>query len=267
MLQNFTYNSAKIYYSDIGDGSTILFIHGFGEDITVWNEQVNFLKNNYRVITLNLPGTNNSELLIKLNVKIEDYAECVYSLLQFLNLANANSVAIFGHSMGGYIALEFAKKYQHCVSKLGLINSTAFADTEEKKQIRQRGIETIETYGAYEFLKTTIPNLFADNFKQTNKNVVENLIEKSRLFSKQALQQYYYAMMQRSDNTQVLVNIIAPVLFIIGTQDKAVLLTDALQQTHLPKIAQVKILDNVAHMSMIEQSEIVNTQIESFMTL
>ena len=48
---------------------------------------------------------------------------------------------MLGHSMGGYITLAFAEKYPEKLKAFGFVQSTAFADSEEKKQTRLRGIQ------------------------------------------------------------------------------------------------------------------------------
>ena len=72
---------------------------------------------------------------------------------------------IIGHSMGGYITLAFAEKYPEYLNSFGLFHSTAYADTIEKKNTRMKGIEFINRHGAFEFLKTVVPNLFLRNQK------------------------------------------------------------------------------------------------------
>ena len=60
---------------------------------------------------------------------------------------------MFGHSMGGYITLAFAEKYSELLKGFGLINSTAFADSDERKQRREKSIETIQQNGSYAVFK------------------------------------------------------------------------------------------------------------------
>src|ERR1041384_7943248 len=74
---------------------------------------------------------------------------------------SASGAVLIGHSMGGYITLAFVEKYSNYLSAFGLFHSTAFPDTEEKKITRSKGIEFIKEHGAFEFLKTSTPNLFS----------------------------------------------------------------------------------------------------------
>lgn len=267
MKKNFSYFNTNISYSDSGEGCVVMLIHGFGEDGSVWKFQKEFLYKNYRVIIPDLPGSGESETLLGQNVSIDDYAICINNLIEHLGLGTTTKIIMLGHSMGGYITLSFAKLFPQKLNAFGLIHSTAFADTEEKMTIRKRAIETIEDYGSYTFLKNTIPNLFANQFKQNHFSVVEKLINNSKSFTNTTLQQYYLAMMNRKDTTSVLKNAAVPVLFIMGTEDIAAPLNDVLQQCHLPQQSHICILENVGHMGMLETPNKVNNVLEKILQL
>jgi pimeloyl-ACP methyl ester carboxylesterase len=264
MQQKFIYHNKKITYTDTGVGEIVLLLHGFGEDNTIWNYQTNFLQNKCRLIIPNLPGSYNSDLLPIENISIDDYAIAIHYLIEQILENEEQKFTLLGHSMGGYITLAFAKLFPQRLNGFGLIHSTAFADSSDKKKVRLRGIETLLQYGSYAFLKNTIPNLFSTNFKLNQWQEVEKIIGQGNKFSVTALQQYYTAMMNRDDATIVLINCAVPVLFIIGTEDIAAPLNDMLQQCHLPNQSHILILENVGHMGMLEATEKVNEAIEMF---
>jgi pimeloyl-ACP methyl ester carboxylesterase len=271
MEKKFQYLSSNISYSVEGVGKPVVLIHGFGEDSTIFNSQIDFLKDYCLLIVPDLPGTGKSELFksnnqhptysIQYPASITDYANCIYALLQQENIKNCTMI---GHSMGGYISLAFAKQFPQLLNGFGLLHSTAFADNEEKKQNRLRGIQLIADYGGYSFLKNTIPNLFSSNFKEQFPDKVEAVIEASKQFSNEALQQYSFAMMNRPDSTDVLQGSKVPVLFILGTEDVAAPLNDVLQQTHLPNCSYIYVLSNVGHMGMWEATDKVNSYLLQF---
>jgi pimeloyl-ACP methyl ester carboxylesterase len=180
---------------------------------------------------------------------------------------NIQSCTMLGHSMGGYITLAFAEKYTTTLNGLGLIHSSAYADSAEKKQVREKGIAFIEEKGSYFFLKTLIPQLFAPSFQQTEKEKITLLIEKSAQFDKAVLQQFYRAMINRPDRTALLKGNPLPVLFVMGDKDTAVPLSDVLEQVVLPKHPTVHELIGVGHMSMWEAPDLLNTIIKDFIKL
>jgi pimeloyl-ACP methyl ester carboxylesterase len=263
MIKHFNYNNANIAYRTEGEGKVVVLLHGFGEDGTIFNEQINFLKNYCRLIVPDLPGSGQSAMLEDTTneISIEDYARCIYALLQHEEIV---SYIMLGHSMGGYITLSFAKLFPQQLTGFGLIHSTAFADSDEKKQTRLRGIELMENYGGYSFLKNIIPNLFAQSFKEKHPEKVDAFIEQGKYFTTQALQQYYRAMMNRADTTFVLKNNPLPVLFITGSEDIAAPLKDVLQQKHLPLCSSIYILNPTGPIGLWEAADDVNQYLLNF---
>lgn len=264
-MKNFQYFSTNISYRIEGEGAPVLLIHGFGEDSTIWNNQVEYLKQKYLVIVPDLPGSGKSSMLEGLSqaVTLGDYAVCLQHMLLHEKITEC---FVFGHSMGGYIALAFVELYPNLVKGFGLIHSTAYADSEEKKQQRQKGIEMMEEYGAGAFLKTTTPNLFGAAFKQQHPEKVQELVDAGQHFSTKACQQYYTAMMNRPDRHLVLKNSKVPVLLVAGTEDVAAPLNDVLEQGKLPPVSYIHVLDGVGHMGMIEAPQKINQYIDSFVS-
>jgi pimeloyl-ACP methyl ester carboxylesterase len=272
VITTFEYNGSQIIYRTVGVGKPVIFLHGFGEDGSIFNYQIDFLKEHCLLIIPDLPGSGKSEIL-QSNIhhpvsniqfpeaSITDYAKCIHALLQKENIEVCTMI---GHSMGGYITLTFAELYPEMLNGFGFIHSTAFADSEEKKQNRLRGIQLIAEYGGYSFLKNTIPNLFGAAFKEQFPEKVEALIEAGKQFSNEALQQYYFAMMNRTDTTAVIKGSKVPVLFILGTEDVAAPLNDVLQQAHLANCSYIHILNNVGHMGMWEATDKVNNHFFNF---
>jgi pimeloyl-ACP methyl ester carboxylesterase len=260
MEKYFQYGNTAIHYIVEGQGKHVVLLHGFAEDAHIWDSQIDFLKDHCHIIAIDLPGSGKSEMLQKEDTTIEDYADCIYALLQQEKIDNC---ILLGHSLGGYITLAFAEKYPS-LAGFGLVHSTAFADSEEKKGVRRKGIEMLGQYGSYPFVKNTTPNLFSARYKLHHAERVKTLSESGNNFSQQALQQYYAAMMNRPDRTHVLSGSKVPVLFILGREDVAAPLNDLLQQVHLPQISYIHILENTGHMGMWEATELVNSYLLEF---
>jgi len=173
---------------------------------------------------------------------------------------------LIGHSMGGYISLAFAEKYPQLLLSFGLVHSSAFADSEEKKAMRLKAIEFIKKNGAYEFLKTAIPALFTESWANDHRQEINDLVEKSKDFSDAAIIQYYRSMISRPDRTAILKSFSGPVLLIIGEHDNAVPFTQSMQQSYLPDNPYIHILRRSAHMGMWEETAKVNTALSGFLS-
>lgn len=248
----------------------MVLLHGFGEDSRIWDKQVAFLQDHCQLIVPDIPGSGNSALLQlaklpssaqRAYVSIDDYADTVYAILEAENI---DRCLMLGHSMGGYITLAFAERYPERLAGFGLVHSTAFADSEEKKQMRAKAIETIGRYGAEPFLKNTIPNLFGRSFKEKHPERINQLIHAAGGFTTEALQQYYQAMIQRPDRCQVLKSNRLPVLFVMGTEDMAAPMDDVLKQVSLPGISYIHVLPGCGHMGMWEAPDTLNQLLRAF---
>ena len=263
------YQNKNIFYRITGEGKTVVFIHGFGEDGEIWNNQVNFLKEHFKLIIPDIPGSGKSELVP--NATIETYAEIIKIILDTEAQDASSEVGalstLIGHSMGGYITLAFAEKYPQYLDSFGLFHSTAFADSEEKKQVRAKAIDFINEKGVDLFLKTSTPGLFTPAFADAHPEKIAGLIEDGKSFTAAALVQYYQAMIARPDRTFVFNNFTKPVLYIIGEHDNAIPLQSSLQQCYMPAQSHVYILEKSAHMGMWEETEKANQILLDFLSI
>jgi len=258
--KNISYQNTNIHYSIYGSGKPVMLLHGFAEDSSIFDAQVNYLKEKYLVIVPDLPGIGKSEMLKKENVQLIDYAAILKAIIDEEKI---NSFTLIGHSMGGYITLAYADKYAETLNGFGLFHSSAYADDEAKIATRKKAISFIEQNGTAPFLKTTIPNLFYNPEKSIND--IKTLIEKGNSFPPEVLIQQYKAMIARPDTTLIIKTFKPTILFIIGEHDKAIPFQPSLQQSHLPQMAYVHILRNTGHMGMKEEPDLVDNFMEEFL--
>lgn len=261
------YQQSSIFYRSVGKGKKVMLLHGFAEDGRIWDNQIDFLKNDFRLLIPDIPGSGQSEFIQNGDIAI--YAEVIRAILaDDFEKEKDNEpevVTLIGHSMGGYIALAFAEKYPQLLASFGLFHSTAFADNEDKKLARTKAIQFIKEHGSFPFLQTSIPGLFTETFTAEHSIVVNELINQSKGFNPLSLIQYYEAMIQRPDRTEILKEFKNPILFIIGEKDAIIPLQSSLQQCYLPAQADVHVLKNSAHMGMLEETEKSNKIIFNFL--
>lgn len=230
----------------------LVLLHGFAEDNTVWDRQKEYLKDQHQLIIPDLPGSDSIESLahaVRSTLDARDIRQCI----------------MIGHSMGGYVTLAFAELFPDRLKAIGLFHSTSYADTDEKRATRRKGIEFIKKNGAAAFIKQSTPNLFSGISKQQHPEWITDLTERSAGFSPDTLISYYEAMISRPDRSHVLQQFPGPVLFIMGAQDSAVPLAHSLQQSHLPAVSYIHILNNAAHMGMMEEATRANHLLEEFL--
>lgn len=238
-------------YNDTGKGFPLILLHGFCEDRTVWKYVEKELALQYRVISPDLPGFGESRL-DQPELSIEFFAEKIKALLDSLKIKKC---VLVGHSLGGYVALAFAEKYESYLMGIGLFHSTAFADTEDKKENRLKTIEFIQKHGVKLFAESFVPALFSLRNKDRLKSEIEELVLVASNSSEIGVIETTRAMRNRKERIDVLKNISVPVLFVVGKLDGAVPLEKSLEQCYLPKHSLVHFLEGVGHMGMIENKK------------
>lgn len=254
-------DQAIIHYAVTGNGKPVVLLHGFGENSDVWKNQVDYLKDSYQLIIPELPGSGQSALTS--DMSIEGMAGVIK---QILDKEKIEKCTLVGHSMGGYITLAFAEQYPERLIGFGLFHSTAYADSEEKKATRKKGIAFIEEHDAFEFLKTATPNLFSARTKEERPEIIDQQIAGLRNFLPSSLVSYYQAMMQRPDRTHVLKTRAVPVLFIMGEDDNAIPIKDVLEQCHLPGKSYIHVFNYSGHMGMLEEADKTNRALAQFLS-
>lgn len=250
----------ETYYTKAGVGFPIILLHGFAENHTIWKNQIEYLSKNFTVIAIDIPGSGMSSLPTE-TMSMELIADVVYEIILKEKI---DKTILFGHSMGGYATLSFAKKYSEKLLGFGLIHSTSFADNEEKILNRKKSIQLIENNGKDVFLNAMIPNLYSDISKEEIKEEIRFHLTIAKDISSRSLVAYYKAMIDRNDTRAVLQNNLLPILFIAGKEDTAVMYKDILAQAIMPQKCMVELLENVGHTSMLENSKKVNSILNNY---
>lgn len=245
-----------LHYREQGNGPTVILIHGFPMNMQVWDDFAEKLSESFHVVTFDLPGFGKSPGL-EPDFSIEDVARTVHDWIR--DKAYARPV-IVGHSLGGYVTLALAEQDKELMSGMCLFHSTALADSEEKKQSRDKVLEFIEKHGVHAFTSNFISQLYADP-QHSSIVKVKSLAVQS---SKEAVTGYTRAMRNRRDRTHVLEAFPGPVLFLAGEKDQGIPADTVLQQASLSKHAEALILPEVAHMGMFESEGPCLKKIKTF---
>lgn len=269
MLHYYDYAEGQLSYFDeckneLNKGeTTVLLIHGFGEDHCIWKNQIEFLSKYYRVIAPNLPGVHCKTLTIHHShaPNLHNYVEVLHELMHSLAI---DKYYVLGHSMGGYIGLAFADYYVNHVIGLGLIHSTTFEDSYAKKESRLKIAAFLLEHGTLQFLETSTQNLFGSAFKQNHPDKIQDVIDSVSDISPEAMVQFVMAMRNRKAHTHLLTQKRIPIWMVVGEEDIAVPFEDSLQQTRLLPANNVILLKKVGHMGMLEATEQVNNALLRF---
>ncbi|RBW59344.1 alpha/beta hydrolase [Tenacibaculum sp. E3R01] len=249
------YKGVNIFYTEKGIGSAVVLLHGFLENSTMWNGLVEEISKRNRVIAIDLLGHGKSDCLGYVHT-MEDMAEAVKQVLTHLRIRKAIFV---GHSMGGYVSLVFANKYLKNVKGICLMNSTAQADDDERKEIREKANKIVRK-NFNMMVKMAINNLFASTSKELFSNEIEKVLNEALKTPVRGYMASNEGMRLRKNSEEVLEQIQKRI--IIAGKEDPVLNYESIKREAIRTNTDLKVLAN-GHMSHIEnKKELLETLLE-----
>ena len=251
----------EVHYRDEGreHQETLVLLHGFLQNLDVWTPYTLHFMRYLRVITIDLPGHGYTQCFSDVH-SMDFMAKVVKTVLQE---AGVLKCVMVGHSMGGYVALAFADLFPFSLCGLGLLHSHALADIESKKQERLRVCEEVQI-NRPSYIFRFIPSLFDDSRQMDLAQDIKDLKEQCLETSTQSICAAQKGMMMRPSRLDLLSRLDIPVLSVFGKNDPRLPVELAVSQAMEPKRSEILLLDKVAHMSFIEESEFVRQRILNF---
>lgn len=194
------YKGININFTAEGSGKTILLLHGFLENLSMWGAVKQHFIPNHKVVCIDLLGHGQTGCLGYVHT-MEVMAEAVYAVFTHLKIQKAVMV---GHSMGGYVALAFAEAYPKMLNGLVLMNTTAFPDSEEKKINRDRAIAAVkENYKT--FVRLSVKNLFRPKNRKIFASEVKKVTHEALKTPAQGIVAALEGMKMRHDRSMVFI--------------------------------------------------------------
>ena len=159
----FETNDGKMNYEVIGKGKTIIFLHGWGQNLNTFNRIATPLKDEYRIILVDFLGFGLSDEPEHV-IGVDNYVNHLRSLIEYLDI---KSPILIAHSFGGRVAIKYAAKY--FVDKLVLVDSAGIKVKSFKKCYKIMKYKLIKKFYYY-FFKTKYEKLIATSGSVDYKN-------------------------------------------------------------------------------------------------
>jgi len=224
-------NETDINYIEYGSGKdTLVFLHGWGQNIEMMEPIATKFKKTNRVIIIDLPGFGESSEPNKIWT-MYDYADTIYELLTKLKVTNP---ILVGHSFGGKISLIYASKYK--VNKLILFGSPF------KKEIKKLSMKT----KILKFLKTVPVINKLEGFAK--KHIGSRDYKAASDFMRKILVEHV-----NLDITEEVKNIKCPTILVWGTMDQEVPIERAYELEELISDAAVIPYEGCSHYAYLER--------------
>ena len=222
----------------------MVLIHGFCETHEIWNRFADNLSDTFRMLLPDLPGFGRSPLPRR-SFTIQDIG---MSMLGWLDELHLDRPVIIGHSLGGYVTMAMVDRQPDRFPGFGLFHSTAYDDSEEKKENRNKVIAFVKRNGVQPFIDSFVPGLF---YQKGNPHEMEIHQIASRTPA-ETLIAYSAAMRDRPTQLALLESFPKPILMIAGEHDASIPYDQSSAQSSLMRFPLFFGLKDAGHMGMFE---------------
>ena len=252
----------QMQVEDQGHGAPLLLIHGFPLDHTMWQAQIERFSTSHRVIAVDLPGMGESSLPHR-EMTIKQYADELAAILEALEVHEP--VTVCGLSMGGYIAWQFGKHHADRVRAFVLCDTKAAHDSEDIAMTRIEMAEAVKQHGAEVIVDHLLIKLFAESTFDEAPQIIEATRDVILRTQSEGIVAALHAMAARSNATYLLSGINVPCLLVCGEQDTITPVGEMRQIAAALADSELIVIPEAGHMAPLENPEVVNDAIASFL--
>lgn len=246
-------------YSDSGSGAPLVLLHAFPLDRGMWEPQ-RPLSETFRVISVDLPGFGSSA--VDPGFTIDSAADRVADLIDSLKLG---TVAIGGLSMGGYVAMAFARRHPGKLAKLILADTRSEPDDAAGRDNRDRLIKLTQEFGPSKVYEVMLPKVMSDETQKNRPDTVAFVRSIAARQSSAGVIGGLAALRDRPDATPGLERIAVPTLIVVGESDA--ITPPPLSEAMLNRIpgATLVRIPNAGHLANVENPDAFNRTLADFL--
>jgi pimeloyl-ACP methyl ester carboxylesterase len=252
----------EMAYDAVGAGPPVLLLHGFPFNRSMWREQVEALRASHRVITPDLRG--HGETSVTDVATMDEMARDVAALMDELKIERA---VVGGLSMGGYATLAFHHRFPERVRALILADTRPQADTDEARQNRFQQANKVLKEGMSAIADAMLPKVLATGTIQGRPEIAARvrgmMLEMKPAGTAAALR----GMAARKDQAEMLPQISAPTLIIVGAEDAITPLEVSEAMQREIRGSRLEIIEGAGHVSNIERPAEFNRALKEFLDL
>ncbi|MBI1344939.1 alpha/beta fold hydrolase [bacterium] len=252
----------RLHVIDEGDHDPLVFLHGFPLSHEMWDAQRREFRNTHRVIIPDLRGFGRSTSQDDM-VTMDQFADDVAALLAAMDLSQP--VTLCGLSMGGYIAMAFARRYPQRLGRLILTDTKSLPDTPETAANRERMANLVLKEGPTPLIATMMPRLFGPQTNEKQPYVTDAVRNVMLANSSRAIAAAQRGMAVRPDSTPSLKDITVPTLVISGEYD-AISPPDEMRTfaAEIPH-SEFALIPGVGHMTPMEAPQEFNAAVRDWL--
>ena len=257
----YSVNGLKVYTKGNKSNKPIIFVHGFPYDHQMWENQIDYLKEEYYCVTYDIRGLGESYIGDG-QYTMEAF---VWDLLSIMDHLHIEDPIICGLSMGGYIALRAVEKEQERFSGLILCDTRAEADDNDGKIKRSNAIDKINVEGVEAFIKDFVPTCFHKKTPKRLSEMYEKQISITESQNSVGVKGSLFAMLSRNDLTKAIKKFDLPVLLLVGVKDQLTPRETMKKMADRIKNSKFHVVPKSGHMAPLENPDFVNKKIKKFL--
>jgi len=231
-----------------GEGTPVVFIHGFPFDRTMWRHQLAGLSR-WKRIALDLRGAGASSVPAD-GYSVARYADDIVKVLDTLGIDRA---VVCGLSLGGYILFDLLRRHAGRIKAAVLCNTKASADSPEAKRGRDEMAALAEREGVGAVAERLLPQLLAPATVAAQPDVVAHVKDMIGRTPVPGLVGALRALRDRPDSTPMLGSIGVPVLAVAGEEDKIAPVDVMEAMAAAIPGAQFAVIPAAGHLAPLEQ--------------
>ena len=268
MDKNVKVNGFEIFYKEHGENNTkhILFIHGLGSFSITWNDIPQALSEQFHTIAVDLIGFGNSAKP-KADYTIPYFSQFIKDFLGQIGIKNNDKITIIGHSLGGYIALDYAMENKEQIDKLVLIDPSGMLDkpTDLLERYKQAALEKI----FFERLKL-LNRVFEDMLADSSRHMPSKAIGFNQVIQQPGAEDAFKSAYERSTKVKLDLQRLKQIkdircLILWGKDDKLIYPSDAQKFKDVLDDAIIEPVDNAGHSPHAEKPAITYEKIKTFL--
>lgn len=253
-------DSIEIGYDEGGTGTTVLFIHGFPHDRSLWTPQLQGLTVHARCLAADLRGFG--ETTAKPPYSMDRYADDLVGLLDVLHVDRA---VFAGLSMGGYIAFAIWRRHPQRVRALVLANTRSGADSEEGREKRRAVMALARDKGSSAVADSMMTGMLGKTTRSNRPEIVNSVHRMISSAPVDGVVGALQAMMDRPDSTPTLATIDVPTLIVTGDEDTIIPVDDARAMNAAIRGSTIEVISGAGHLSNLERPAAFNHVVSEFL--
>ena len=247
VLEKKLFNS--ISYYECGSGEPLVLLHGYFCSSLIFEPIIGELSKKYQVIVPDLPGYGDS-VPIQKGTHVDDFAN---ALLPLINEVCPGKFFLYGHSMGGYIALSLAEKIPGKIYALGLICVTAKEVSQKRKKVKEREKYFIEQGKLELLVRNSIPSSFLAENREDNAEIIQKIIAEAFHLTPLVIDYSIDAIVSRPNRLSFLKNAGFKVIYLVGMHDSFNNAENLIKEAHEIEGVQIELFFRSGHFCFLEE--------------